>query len=314
MRGSTRTSTVRAAGTMSTTPGGRDALERRVQREHVVERRRPRAGSRGPPSAARGRSPRRAHLDAGVVEGRAHGAGHRDRRRRVAVDAERCRVRRDRGAVGRRDDALAHEAHRACGDGVRGRRAARPARRAARASRRPGSRGRGTPRARTAAPRPPRRAAISPPSPRTGRGRPSAVRERGDRVGDGVGLRRDPSIDRVVERAVRLDVAEVGARLDERGELGGRSSARSSAGSRSQSRAAEVRGIRIGRMRADRDAEPGGPGDRVAHGRGIPRMPAAGDARARDDREHRLVVGRRHAVDGLAEVGVEVDRSPCCPR
>ncbi len=37
-------------------------------------------------------------------------------------------------------------------------------------------------------------------------------------------------------------------------------------------------------------------------------MPAARDARARDDREHRLVVGRRHAADRLAEVGVQIDR------
>ncbi len=52
---------------------------------------------------------------------------------------------------------------------------------------------------------------------------------------------------------------------------------------------------------------PDGAGDGFAHRCGIPRVPAAGDAGARDHREHRLVVGGRHAADGLAEVGVEID-------
>ena len=122
--------------------------------------------------------------------------------------------------------------------------------------------------------------------------------------------------DGVVQRAVRLDVADVGARHRRAHASCAATSAVSSAGVEVQRTAPEVRGIGVRRMRADRDPEPRRPVDGVAHGRGIPRVPAAGDARARDDREHRLVVGGRHAGDGLAEVGVEVDRghAPTVPR
>ena len=70
---------------------------------------------------------------------------------------------------------------------------------------------------------------------------------------------------------------------------------------------AEAGAVGIGRMGADSDAEPRGPVDRLGEGCGIPRVPAAGDAGAGDDGEHRLVVGRRNARDGLTQVGIEVD-------
>ena len=160
-------------GTMSTTPVGHDRSSAQVQREHVLERR---------------------HLEQQrAVAHRQHAGGHHGARTstpssssaartaraiataagRVAVEAEGCRVRRDRGAVDRLDHALAGEPHRPCRRRPAGRRAGRRARRAGRASRRRGSRGRGTPRARTAGPRAAAARAISPSRPRIGSGRPS---------------------------------------------------------------------------------------------------------------------------------------------
>ena len=268
----------------------------------------PRAGSRCRPSAARARSPRSAHLDAPRRRGRpaprapsrpppgespcrhsdaastsiARAVDRVDRHRRARAGPPARRPPPDRraarpasprgtsepsGQVAAIEERLAHE-RQACVPPRRGR-----SRRRGRASAgRPGSANRPRPRARRRRPAP------------------------------------DPRSTRVVERAVRLDVAEVGSRLEEGARAGAAMARCSSVG---------VAGA-AGRGRSSPDpgydgcaptATPNrvGAGDRVAHGRGIPGMPAAGDAGARDDREHRLVVGRRHTVDRLAEVGVEVD-------
>ena len=99
----------------------------------------------------------------------------------------------------------------------------------------------------------------------------------------------------VVQRSVRLDVAHVGARLREGGQLRGdgrrelrRFAVRRAARSSARRVATDARRPRL-RSRAARSTA-------RAHRRGIPRVNAAGDARARDHREHRLVVGRRHAA------------------
>ena len=124
-----------------------------------------------------------------------------------------------------------------------------------------------------------------------GKGSAQPIGERGDRRDDRVGLRR-VGADRVIQRAVRLDVADVGSARDECGELCGDAARELGRVDRDRD-AAEVRPVGVGRVRADRDPEPLSAVDRLPHRGGIARVTAAGDARARDHREHRLVVGGR---------------------
>lgn len=112
--------------------------------------------------------------------------------------------------------------------------------------------------------------------------------------------------DGVVQRTVGLDVADVSADVCESVQL------RAHRGTQVRPRhrngpSAESRPVGIGGVGADRDAEPCGPFDGLAHRCRVAGVPAAGDIRAGNDREQRLIIRRRHTVDRLAEVGVEVD-------
>ena len=222
VRGSTRTSTVRAAGTSRRLR--RDGMPR-ARRAARARRRasRPPAGSPGRPSA--GSAAARAHHGARTSMPSASSAARTARAIATASGESPCTQRdaastRDERAVDRLDHALADEAHRAGGDlrRVVEERAGLAARR--RASRRPGSRGRGTPRARSGSPAAARGALDLAAQAEHGERATEPVGERRDRGDDRVrlrGIRRD----RVVERAVRLDVADVGAGVHERGELRG---------------------------------------------------------------------------------------------
>ena len=256
------------------------------------------------PRAGRRRSPRRHHVDARLTQRGPHRAGHVDGAGRVAVHAQRHGIhpheRADRSPRRRRPARGAPRGRRR----PPGRGARRRVRRGARAIRRRGTRGRGTPRGER--------------EPGVARGirdltgesqhrqRPSEpCGDVGDGRGDGIGLR--PVVtDRVVERAVRFDVTQVGAGVRERAELNG--DARPQVGGRQRHRRApEPRAVGIGRMRTDRDARGRRARDGLAHRRGVTRVAAACHVRARDQSEQRLIVGGRHAVDRLAEVRVEVD-------
>ena len=102
-----------------------------------------------------------------------------------------------------------------------------------------------------------------------------------------------------------LHIADVCARLGERSELLRHLGAEVIGGD-GHGHPPEAGAIHEGRMRPDRHAEPLGTGDRHAHRCGVAGMPAAGHRRARDDGEHGLIVGGRFAVDGFAEIGVEI--------
>ena len=174
-----RTSTVRAAGTMSTTPAGRDASSAARSASTSSSAATSSRIARSPIGSTRARSPRRAHLDA---------VGRRARRARPGPSRPpRANRRAGRGmprppSIGRPSAPSTTPSqartHRAAGDD--GRVVEQRARLAARNERAvgAGSRGRGTPRVTNGSPRRGCAAAISPSRPSIGH-RPS---ERVDRA------------------------------------------------------------------------------------------------------------------------------------
>ena len=114
----------------------------------------------------------------------------------------------------------------------------------------------------------------------------------------------------VVERAVRLDVADPGALgpgdavqrgqlvQDVGGELGRLDV---------DEPAAEAGEVAVGDLRPDGHARGSGAGAHAAHGRRVAGVEAARHVGAGDEAEQRLVVTQPPDAEALPEVGVEVD-------
>ena len=70
---------------------------------------------------------------------------------------------------------------------------------------------------------------------------------------------------------------------------------------------AEARQIEVTDLRTDPDSPPHGGGAGTGQADGIAGVETAGQVRAADDIEHRLVVAERPHAEALGQVGVEVD-------